>query len=555
MTDQLRIHEKQAGIAPFQTRLPFLFGFPLKTGPMVFLACITLGSVLAGVALGSFAVILKGTLAYLSLRYAFNLLDLFSLGRFESESPDMTLTGTERRPAKFGLVLVLFIAIAVALGSMQVAHRVESDPVVRAQLQAVRAAEEKAAMEAMQREAAAYDKRIGIDPSPATAPVEAEAPAPEAGDEDGDHAEPEDTPTVAGPAAVATTLPVAGEAVADFDLPQPGDALWFRLQPVWYWLVVLALSLMLPAAVIVIALEDKFFKALNPANLVSLLRTMGANYFILWACCLLLVGGRQLALSLGADWAPWLRFPAEMAIAGYLGMVLFCMIGYVLYQYHQELGLEVTVDFDGHREREAKEKSQRDGRVPVVPDDPLEARLQPLLARGKVSDAVAELRDFMRYDKLDPKLNTRMHQLHMLQGDDAQTLAHGQVWIQSLARAGLAREAYDAHEALLRLQPEFVVESGDAILCIARGAWQARDFKRAGRVIQGFDKRFPKHRDTPAVLFLAAQLSSEYLRQHDHAIRLLQMLIRHYPDAEPTAEARTYLQVLERVAAQGASAG
>lgn len=554
MNERIVVLEKQAAIAPLWERLPFLFCFPFRMGPALFLLCIVAASALAGMAFGAFGLIFRGFLIYLTLRYAFNLLDLFSQGRFESESPDNKLWGPEQRPAKFGLVLVLYLGIAMALGNVLVAERVSQDKTVQAQLlerHTAALAEEQAKM---QREQEAFNRSIGLDATP----VEAE-PAPLADTTSEDDAsqaplpdtEPEPT---AKPEFGLEALDRA-EILAQ-EMPKAGDALWLSLLPAWYWLLLTGLSLLLPSAVIVIAMEDKFFKSLNPANLVFLIKSMGRAYFSLWALFLLIAGSRQLSLSIGADWPLTLRFPLEMALAGYLGMVLFSMLGYALYQYHQELGLEVAVDFDSHRRAGGVEGTARlnsSGNRPVVPQDPLEAKLQPLLAEGRVEEAIEEVRDFMRYDRFDPKLNTRLHQLYAQLGDKARTLEHGQKWLTALSRAGLASEAADALRKLRSIDPEFTVEDGDAILPLAQACFQRRDFPTALSLVRGFDKRFPKHKDTPGVLFVAAQLASEHLRKHDQAARILQMVIRHFPDAPVSAEARIYLNVLEKLMAAPAS--
>ena len=52
----------------------------------------------------------KGFLAYLGLRYAFNVLELFAKGRFEGESVDHTLWG--RKAHANWMVITLFIVFA-----------------------------------------------------------------------------------------------------------------------------------------------------------------------------------------------------------------------------------------------------------------------------------------------------------------------------------------------------------------------------------------------------------------------------------------------------------
>src|SRR5690349_17164868 len=107
MARELSFKYRQEDITPFWKKLPFFFLFPFRFSPLVFMACIVAASALASLALGGFGLAIKGFLVYLGLRYAFNVLELFSKGRFEGESVDYTLWGPEKRPAKLGLVIAL----------------------------------------------------------------------------------------------------------------------------------------------------------------------------------------------------------------------------------------------------------------------------------------------------------------------------------------------------------------------------------------------------------------------------------------------------------------
>ena len=279
-------------------------------------------------------------------------------------------------------------------------------------------------------------------------------------------------------------------------MPRSGDALWLRLQPVSYWLVIGVLSLLLPAAAIVIALEDKFFKALNPLNVLHLVQTMGSAYFVLWGFFLAIAGTRQVVLGAGTKWPAAVSFPLEMAVATYLALVLFAVMGYALYQFHQELHLDVEVDFDEHRQAGGAEGIARAGSAraalnEAAPKDPLERKLQPLLAQGNITEAIAEVKDYMRYDRLDPALNKRLHGLYLRQADNALTLGHGQQLVSALARAGQGREALAALKTLLAIDPAFLPDDADVVLPTATAALQAGDVALAANLLRNFDKRFP----------------------------------------------------------------
>ena len=337
--------------------------------------------------------------------------------------------------------------------------------------------------------------------------------------------------------------------------PTFSDPLWFKIQPTWYWMLMLLVSLMLPSAAIVIALEDKFFKALNPTLVWYFIQSIGSAYFVLWAIFLSIAGARQLALSTGANWPMGLVFPFEMALATYLALVLFALMGYTLYQFHQELSLDVDVDFDNHRQAGSAEAIARAGSAQMAinettPTDPLERKVQALLKEGQVKEAIAEVKDHMRHDRFDPVLNTRLHALHLQNGDPLATLAHGQQWLSALTRAKQGNQLVVALRALFGIDPGFTIADGDVVLPTAQAALQMREAAMAAILLKGFDKRFPEHRDLPAVFFLGAKLTSERMQQHDKAAALLRSVLARFPDHAIAEEARTYLSVLERVAAK-----
>jgi hypothetical protein len=551
MTRDLVIKTRQDDILPFWKKLPFFFLFPFRTGPLVFLACLVLAAALAGLGLGAFGLLLKGILVYFGLRYGFNVLDLFAQGRFEGESVDHTLWGPEKRPAKLGLVIVLFIVLCSMLGSYLVGARIARDPAAQAavieryrQMHTADAGAQAAGSQALQRRSG-----MGAPPADDTTADDNDADDTVTPPTDGNATAPS---TASGAPAPELIFGLTREELLREHRPELGERLWLTLLPPWYWGVVLLLSLMLPSAMIVISLDDAFFRSLNPLNVVDHLQRMGGAYFVLWVFFLLIAGARHAVMNAGADWPAALRLPVELGIGTYLGLVLCALLGYVLYQFHQEMHLDVQIDFDAHRRAGGAEAIARAGSAHEALrqadiNDPLERKLQPLLAEGKVKEAIAELKDQMRYARHDPALNKRLHGLYALQGDDAATLAHGQQWLVALSRAAQGKEALAAWGTLRGLDAAFEIQEGDAVLPIATAASRQGEHELAIGLMRGFDKRFPGHADLPGVAFLGARMLSEHGRQHGKAAQLLRAVLARYPDHAIAAEARTYLTVLERM--------
>lgn len=515
-------------ITPFWQRLPFFFGFPLRAGPLVFLGCLIAAGALAGLLFGAFALLFKGMLVYFGLRYGFNVLELFAKGRFEGESVDYTLWGPEKRPAKLGLVVLLFILIGSLLGEALVDARIARDPAVQARL---------IERERLERPPAPVEAADADDASDAEAP-DGTASAPAARADEG----------LAG---------LRREEILERQRPTPSEPLWYALLPWWYWVVMAALSLMLPSATIVIALEDAFFKALNPAHMVFFMQRMGRAYVVLWFFFLAIAGSRQLVLTAGQSWPPVLRFPLELGLATYLGLVLCALLGYALYQYHREIHMEVEVDFATHHRAGGAVGIARAGNTHAAlrqaePKDPFERRLQQLVAQGQVAEAITVVKDEMRYARLDPALNTRLHQLYVQQGDNAVVLGHAQQWLTALGQAGQGRETLAALRQLQALDASLVPEDGSAVLQCATAASKQGDHALAVKLLQGFDKRFPDHPEIPAAFFLGARLMSEYARQHDKAAKILRAVLARYPQHALAPEVQTYLTVLEKTLAKPA---
>ncbi|MES2582065.1 MAG: hypothetical protein V4627_05065 [Pseudomonadota bacterium] len=557
MSEDVTIHYKQAAITPFWKKLPFIFQFPFRVGPLVFMACIVAASALAGFVLGGFGLVFKGTLVYLGLRYGFNVMELFSKGRFEGHSVDHRLWGPEKRPAKLGLVIALFILAGITGGNLLLDARITNNTAVQERLLAHYKTTHAQEIEARRLALEEYDRQVA---SAQTARTSQQTLASSGDSEDAD----ETSLSLEEPSTAEIYLglrPESGpsrEEMLRDSKPVFGDPLWFKLQPAWYWAALLLLSLLLPSAAIVIALEDKFFKALNPTLIFYFIQSIGSAYFVLWGFFLAIAGARQLALTAGAKLAPGLAFPLEMALATYLGLVLFALMGYTLYQFHQELHLDVDVDFEDHRQAGGAEAIARAGSATAalnaaVSDDPLERKLRPLIKAGNFKEAIAEVKDHMRYDRLDPALNTRLHALLWDAGDPAATLLHGQQLLSALTRARQGKQAVEALRKLITLNPEFAVDDGDVVLPTAQAALDMRDAKLAFKLLKGFDKRFPQHEDMPAVFFLGAKLMSEQMRQHDKAASLIRSVLARYPEHAIATEAASYLSVLESVAAKTAA--
>jgi hypothetical protein len=108
----------------------------------------------------------------------------------------------------------------------------------------------------------------------------------------------------------------------------------FESFPPGYWLSLMALSFMLPTSLIVIAVRNEFFAALNPALAPRIIRAIGIEYFALSGIFLLIINAREVVSSLGgSDPHVQIHFwmPVEVGLSAYFGLV---MLGVLAHSVH-----------------------------------------------------------------------------------------------------------------------------------------------------------------------------------------------------------------------------
>jgi outer membrane protein assembly factor BamD (BamD/ComL family) len=111
----------------------------------------------------------------------------------------------------------------------------------------------------------------------------------------------------------------------------------------------------------------------------------------------------------------------------------------------------------------------------------------------------------------------------------------------------LYRELASAGEAPTLVAPQ--------VLPLATAAERAHDIKLALSLIKGFKEKFPGHPDIPGVQFFSARVALERLRNETIAREELKALIDEHPKHELAAEAKRYLEVLDRMGGKGSKAG
>lgn len=303
-------------------------------------------------------------------------------------------------------------------------------------------------------------------------------------------------------------------------------------------LVSLFVSAALPAMVMQLCASNSFSESLSPARWWHFMSRIGAPYAVLFLFLFMLSNGAPQALALLTPLLGGvLTLPIVNFVFLYFNLIVFALMGYVMYQYHERLGLAVDV------EPEAPEAS----REPTIDE-----RIAAHLAAGETTAAVELAEGIVRMEPENLAAYERLHKLLQATGMSDKLRLHNKRFFALAMRLGRAPRALQLYRDLAAAGEVTTLDAGD-VLPLAKAADKAHDTKLAIELVRGFDKRFPGHADIPEVYFFSAQLASERLRKDDLARGLLKTIVSRYPEHALAGEATRYLAVIDRLAAAKAT--
>lgn len=105
--------------------------------------------------------------------------------------------------------------------------------------------------------------------------------------------------------------------------------------------VVAFFTITLPAAIIVIAIDEDFVNVLNPAKLISVVFATGTSYFVMLIFLLIMMSSVAVLVSFFQESEPtFTGVFFQSLISNYYNVVEFHILGYLVYQNRYKLGFE-----------------------------------------------------------------------------------------------------------------------------------------------------------------------------------------------------------------------
>lgn len=307
--------------------------------------------------------------------------------------------------------------------------------------------------------------------------------------------------------------------------------------PIGGTLVAIVLALALPGAIMSLAMDENLLHALNPATWLAILTRIGSPYVA--------VAALQFVFNVSARYAQGLVLPllppfvaliVFYFIAHYVLVATFHLMGYLIYQYHEEIGFEPS---------EAHLPLRR------ATDDPDQGLLDEAAqhVRDGNPDAARELiGNQLRGRGGSDALHTQYRKLLALGDRRDEQLRHGREWISTLLAQDKDRRAVDVARECIDIDPAFEPSDPGQVSRLAQKAVDIGATQVALKLVSGFHKRHPKHRDIPQNYLLAAKLLAERMGKDAEARALLDQLVQAYPGHPLAADIAKYRKFLDTLA-------
>ena len=303
-----------------------------------------------------------------------------------------------------------------------------------------------------------------------------------------------------------------------------------------YSLAIMLTALATPAAIMILVMEDRLTHALNPAMLINVIRKIGMPYFIMFVLFYLLtIAKSTLMMILHKYIDPSLSFAVYSFVTMYFYLMMFNMMGYVLYQYHEALGFSVEVA--AHEQEDAHQDE-------VVTTHPELRAIEILLHEGKHEQAINQLQQLIKSNPSDMEARERMLKLVRLTGHELIHTEQAQNLISYLIGENKMAQAARIFEAANEFDKQFRPAKPVQRLEMAKYLRQNNQGKLAMAILHNLHRDFPSFERVPEAYLIVAQLLAEKFNDDEKAIQVLEFLLKNYPSHPLRNEVEEYLKII-----------
>ena len=287
--------------------------------------------------------------------------------------------------------------------------------------------------------------------------------------------------------------------------------------------------LMLPASVMVLATTESLTQAMNPLLLARMIGRIGWSYLGLYGLLLIVsMAEGNLQGFLATRIPKSVLLPTINAVNLYFSVMMFHMMGYVLYQHHDSLGFSVAKD-EGD-------------------DDPISDRLgrfRTFMEENKPQAAKAELESLLAETPDEPALQEKYCTMLKLHGTAEEKQRFAGRYLSSLFSQGRHKDAARVYVDCVTKKEGFALADPQHYLPLMRMLCDMGKPREAVLLTGNCHLRFPNAPEVAEIYLESARILSGEFNRDNTARKLLSFVIKNYPQHPVREEAEKLLQLLQ----------
>jgi len=291
-------------------------------------------------------------------------------------------------------------------------------------------------------------------------------------------------------------------------------------------------ALVFPASVMVLAVEHKFFRAINPLRLLEVIHRIGGAYFIMCLYILLLLVGIMEATNLMVEYLPTsIYLPVGNFIIMYFILVLFNMMGYVIYQYHEGLGYSIEQEY-------SESESWPNETEPEL------RKVEILFHEGKLDEARNRLISMIQGHPGNLQYRERLHRLVQKIGDIEGLRKYSADYLVRLILEDRPSEAVRVYSDCYKLDKNFKFGNGRQRFLMAQLLIKNGQSRAALNLLTNLHVDFPGYDGIPDAYLLVAKILCESFNEDEKARQILEFLLNKYPSHPRIPQVKEYISVI-----------
>jgi len=284
----------------------------------------------------------------------------------------------------------------------------------------------------------------------------------------------------------------------------------------------------IPASFIILMMEKNIFSMINPAKIVYLIKLLGGAYLLLYLIASLSIFV-SLRFSLMTHENSLLAEMLANMLVIYFVIVLFTMMGYLVFQHHHELNYKVRIyNLSSLRSKKPNGMTEVD----------------IFLQEGRFEDAQKILLSKIAENALDYKSNEKLILLFAVQGNQRHMTQIADNYFSVLVNANKISHAADFFYKLSNKSIDFIPKSASVALILAKQLSNLQQHKAALLLLDNFSCEPNAGKNWDQLAFTKAKLLAEFEHDNGKAVTLLDTIIKRSVDQELLNAAESYREVI-----------